>query len=87
MMIQKRPKGEALEASLPANGRPAGGVQGRQRPSAQHFIIIKIFSAGRPWVISFIILKVFFLSFKNILAQATPLRGVLDSKVAKRRSV
>ena len=49
-------------------------------------MIIKIFSAGRPWVISFIILKVFLLSFKNILAQATPLRGVLDPKVAKRKS-
>ena len=37
MMIQKRPKGEALEASPPANGRPAGGVQGGQRPPAQNY--------------------------------------------------
>ena len=36
----KRPNGEALEASPPANGRPAGGVQGGQRPSAQHYFII-----------------------------------------------
>ena len=28
MMIQKRPKGEALEPSAPAEGRPAGGVRG-----------------------------------------------------------
>ena len=42
MMIQKRPKGEALEASPPANGRPAGGVQGGQRPPAQHYFIIII---------------------------------------------
>ena len=31
MMIQRRPKGEALETP-PANGRPAGRVQGGQRP-------------------------------------------------------
>ena len=42
MMIQKRLKGKALEASPPAEGRPAGGVQGGQRPPAQHFIIIII---------------------------------------------
>ena len=36
----KRPNGEALEASPPANGRPAGGVQGGQRPPAQHYSII-----------------------------------------------
>ena len=41
MMIQKRPKGEALEASPPANGRPAGGVQGGQRPPAQHHPLLQ----------------------------------------------
>ena len=30
----KRPNGEALEASPPANGRPAGEVRGGQRPPA-----------------------------------------------------
>ena len=38
----KRPNGEALETSLPANGRLAGGLQGEQRPPAQHYSIIII---------------------------------------------
>ena len=41
MMIQKRPKGEALGDSPPANGRPAGGVQGGQRPPAQNYHILR----------------------------------------------
>ena len=39
----KRPNGEALEASPPAEGRPArGGAGGGQRPPAQHYSIIII---------------------------------------------
>ena len=36
----KRTNGKALKASPPANGRPAGGVQGGQCPPAQHYCII-----------------------------------------------
>ena len=39
----KRPNGEALEASPPANGRPAREVQGGAAPPAQHHSISIIF--------------------------------------------
>ena len=38
----RRPNGEALENFPPAEGRPVGGVQGGQRPPAQHYSIIII---------------------------------------------
>ena len=37
----KRPNGEALEASPPANGRPAGGVQGGAAPPTQNYYVLR----------------------------------------------
>ena len=38
----KRPNGEALEASPPANGRPSGGVQGGAAPPRPKLFVVII---------------------------------------------